>query len=100
LDVQVAEEAFVPAGERKHRHSGGDADIDSHHSRFNAILEFASRFPGVGENRRPIPIGGPIGDLDCRVEVVHTHDIQHRPKTSSRAIVIPGQTRSTTVAPK
>src|SRR4051794_35296747 len=32
LNVQVAEERFVPAGEREPRHGGGNADVDADHA--------------------------------------------------------------------
>ena len=47
LHVQVAEEGFVPAGEREHRHRGGHADVDADHAGLDAMLEFARGLAGV-----------------------------------------------------
>src|SRR5262245_40537973 len=41
LDVQVAEEAALGAGEREHGHRRGHADIDADHAGAGAVLELA-----------------------------------------------------------
>src|SRR4051794_5927967 len=41
LDVQVAEEGIVPAGEGEPRHRGGDADVDADHAGVEVLLELA-----------------------------------------------------------
>ena len=50
LDVQVAEEGFVPAGEGEPRHRGGDADVDADHAGVEVLLELAGGVAGSRED--------------------------------------------------
>src|SRR5580698_4619546 len=50
LDMEVAEERGVPAGEGEHRHRRRDADVDPYHARLHAVLELAGRGAGRGED--------------------------------------------------
>src|ERR1039457_5107373 len=45
LDVEVAVERGVPAGEREHRHRGGHADVDPDHPGLDPVFEPAGRSP-------------------------------------------------------
>ena len=64
LNVQIAVEGIVPAGERKHRHRGGDTDVDPDHAGFDAVFEFARGFAGVSENRSAVAVSGFVSGLD------------------------------------
>lgn len=57
LDVQVAVEGIVPAGEGEHGQGRGDGDVDSDHAGFDAVLEFAGGFAGLGGDSRPVALG-------------------------------------------
>ncbi len=62
----------------KHRHRRGHADVDADHAGFDAMLEFARGFAGVGEDRRAVAVGGFVGELDRVIEIFHAHDVEHR----------------------
>src|SRR6266480_2096170 len=80
LNVQIAVEGFVPTCEWEHRHRCGHSDIDSDHSSFDPVFEFASGFARVGENGCTVSVSGFVGGFDGMVEVVHAHDVKHRPE--------------------
>ena len=77
LDVEVAEEGVVPAGEGEHRHRRGHADVDADHAGLHAVLELARGLAAVREDRGAVAEGGLVGLLDGAVEVVHAHDVEH-----------------------
>src|ERR1700722_11924590 len=56
LDVEGAEERFVPAGEGEPGHGGGDADVDADHAGVETHFEFAGEVAAVGENAGAVAV--------------------------------------------
>src|ERR1700732_2763295 len=56
LNVKIPVKGFVPTGEWKHGHGRGHADIDSGHSGFDPMFEFAGCFSRVCKYGGAIPI--------------------------------------------
>src|SRR5262249_46381875 len=74
LNVQVAEERLVPAGEREPGHRGGHADVDADHAGVEVTLELTRRPAAPGENRRSVAIGTALAQRQGLVEVADADD--------------------------
>src|SRR5687768_7534750 len=74
LDVQVAEEGLVPAGEREPGHRGGDADVDADHAGVEVLLELAGGVAGTGEDARAVAVWALSADGEGFVEVGRADD--------------------------
>src|SRR4051794_14677805 len=70
LDVQIAEEAFVPAGEGEPRHRGGDADVDADHAGVEIVLELPCGIAVAGEDTGAVAVFGSLADGEGFVEVL------------------------------
>ncbi len=64
LDMQIAEERLVPAGEWQPRHGGRHADIDTDHAGIEAPLEFAGGTAILGKDRSAISVFTAIPNRD------------------------------------
>src|SRR5688500_4362777 len=62
LDVQVAEEALVPAGEREPRHRRGHADVDADHAGVEVLLELPRGVAVAGENAGAVAVFASFSD--------------------------------------
>ena len=78
LDVQIAEEGFVPAGEGEPGHRGGDADVDADHAGVEVALELAGGVAGAGENAGAVAVFAVAADGEGFVEVFGAHDGEDR----------------------
>ena len=76
LHVQVAEEGFAPAVERKPGHGCRHAYVDAHHPGFDAMLEFARRLARTREYRSAVSVGRTVGQLDGGIQISEAHDIE------------------------
>src|SRR6185436_3620071 len=68
LDVEVAEEGFVPAGEGEPGHGGGDADVDADHAGVEVVLELAGGVAVAGEDGGAVAVLGALADGEGFVE--------------------------------
>src|SRR3954463_8948274 len=80
LDVQVAEERAVPAGEWEPGHRRGDADIDPDHPGVEVLLELPRRPAAAGEDGGAIAVGAVAADGQRLVEVGGADDREDRPE--------------------
>lgn len=62
LEVEVAEERLVPAGEREPRHRGGHADVDADHAGVEMLFEFAGGVAVAGEDRGTVAVRATAAD--------------------------------------
>src|ERR1700729_3344177 len=63
LDVQVAEEGLVPAGEGEPGHRSGDADVYADHSGVEVLLELAGGVAALREDRCAVAVWRFSADL-------------------------------------
>src|SRR3954471_3899143 len=77
LDVQVAEERPVPAGEREPCHRGGDADVDADHAGVEVAFEMAGGVAASSEDGGSVAVFGFLADGQCFVEVGGPYDREH-----------------------
>src|ERR1700722_687974 len=80
LDVEIAEEGFVPAGEGEPGHRGGDADVDADHAGVEMHLELPGGIAAVGEDAGAVAVGRVAGDLDRFVNVLYAKDGEDGPE--------------------
>src|SRR5262249_2636756 len=78
LNVQIAEERFVPAGEWEPGHWGGHADVDADHARVEVPLELAGGVAGAGENAGPVAVFAVTAHGQSVVQVFRPHDGEDR----------------------
>ena len=69
LDVQVAEERAVPAGEREPGHRRRHADVDADHARVEMLLELPGGVTAAREDRRAVAEFAFVADGDRFVEI-------------------------------
>src|SRR3954451_5126950 len=74
LDVQVAEERSIPAGEREPCHRGGDADVDADHAGVEVAFELAGRVAAAGEDGGSVAIFGLVADSERFIQVGGPYD--------------------------
>ena len=74
LDVEVAEEGLVPAGEGEPGHRGGDADVDADHAGVEVPFELAGGVTALGEDRGAVAVGAVAADGQGALQVVAAHD--------------------------
>src|SRR5581483_4366040 len=80
LQVQVAEEALVPAGKREPGHGRRNADVDADHPRVEAPPELACRPAAVGEDRGAVAVIAARAKRQRLLQAVHPHDGEYRPE--------------------
>src|SRR6478736_371362 len=73
LDVEVAEEGAVPAGEREPGHRGGHADVDADHAGVEMPLELAGGVAAAGEDGGAVAEIALIADRDCFIQIAGSH---------------------------
>jgi hypothetical protein len=74
LDVEVAEEGLVPAGEGEPGHGGGDADVDADHAGVEILFELAGGVAALGEDGGAVAVGAIAAYLQGGFEAVGADD--------------------------
>src|SRR4051812_16294410 len=74
LDVEVAEEGFVPAGEGEPGHGGGDADVDADHAGVEVMLELSRRITVLSKDRGAVAVFAVSADGEGFVERLGADD--------------------------
>src|SRR4051812_45458364 len=69
LDMQIAKERAVPAGEREPGHGGGNAHVDADHAGVEVPLELSRRVTTLRENYGAVAVFALIPDSQSFVEV-------------------------------
>ncbi len=78
LDVQIAEERFVPAGEGEPGHRSGHADVDADHAGVEVPLELPGGVAGAGEDAGAVAVFAVAAHGEGIVEVLRAHDGEDR----------------------
>src|SRR3954468_674835 len=73
LDVEVAEEGFVPAGEGEPGHRGGDADVDADHAGVEVVFELSGRVTVAGEDAGAVAVFALSSDGESFIEILRAN---------------------------
>src|ERR1700740_3458118 len=80
LGVQNAEEALIPAGDRKIGHRRGDSDVDANISRRRFVAEPARRGAAGRKERRLVPVRAASQEFHGLVNRIGVNQAEHRAK--------------------
>ena len=78
LNVQIAEERFVPAGEREPGHRRRHADVDADHSGVEVPLELPGRPTAAGENAGSVAVLAVAAQFERVFECCRANDGEDR----------------------
>src|SRR5262249_28092343 len=78
LNVQVAKERFVPAGEGEPGHGCGDADVDADHAGVKAAFEIAGGPAAGRKDARAVAVFALPAERQGLVEIADADDRKHR----------------------
>jgi hypothetical protein len=95
--VQIAEEAFLPAGEREVGHRRGHADVDADVADLGFVAELARRGAAAREQARLVAVGAWLTSAIASSTVSTCIRLSTGPNTSVRASSLAGSTSASTV---